>query len=131
MISISSIFRYCYYSYDRYHHITSATTTVTAINLTVAMTSTTTVTITTNSLRVPRAYGDQGIHPCPNHNSVRVPRAYGDQSIHAQPRFPFAFQEHTVNRASMPKPIPLVFQAPSIPLKDFSLMSAFLHTETG
>ena len=43
-------------------------------------------------------------HPCPNHNSVRVPRAYGDQSIHAQTIIPFVSQEHTVTRASMPKP---------------------------
>ena len=43
-------------------------------------------------------------HPCPNHNSVRVPRAYAHQSIHAQTVFPFVFQEHTLTRASMPKP---------------------------
>ena len=43
-------------------------------------------------------------NPCPNHNSVRVPRAYGNQSIHAQTIIPLGFQEHTVTRASMPKP---------------------------
>ena len=43
-------------------------------------------------------------NPCPNHNNVRVPSAYGDQSIHAQTIIPFVFQEHTVTRASMPKP---------------------------
>ena len=41
---------------------------------------------------------------CPNHNHIRVPRAYADQSIHAQTMITFVFQEHTVTRASMPKP---------------------------
>ena len=35
------------------------------------------------------------------HNSVRVPRACGDQSIHARTIIPFVFQEHTVTRASL------------------------------
>ena len=43
-------------------------------------------------------------HPCANHNSIRVPRAYAHQSIHAQTTIPFVFQEHTLTRASMPKP---------------------------
>ena len=43
-------------------------------------------------------------HPCPNHTSVRVGRAYDDQSIRAQTIIPFVFREHTVSRASMPKP---------------------------
>ena len=43
-------------------------------------------------------------HPCPNHNNVRVSRAYGYQSIHARTIITFVFQEHTVTRASMPKP---------------------------
>ena len=43
-------------------------------------------------------------HPCPNHNSFHVPRAYADQSLAAQTIIPFVFQEHTVTRASMPKP---------------------------
>ena len=43
-------------------------------------------------------------HPCPNHNSVCVPRAYAHQSIHAETVFPFVLQEHTLTRASMPKP---------------------------
>ena len=42
-------------------------------------------------------------HPCQNHNPVRVPRAYGYQGIHAKIILPFVFQEHTVTRASMPK----------------------------
>ena len=83
-----------------------------------------------NLVRVPRAYDDQSIHayddesihaqtiisfvfpeptttiehPCPNHNLVRVPRAYDDQSIHAQTIISCVFQEHTLTRASMPKP---------------------------
>ena len=40
-------------------------------------------------------------------NSVRVPRAYGHQSIYGQTRIPFLFQEHTLTRASMPKPYSL------------------------
>ena len=43
-------------------------------------------------------------HPCPNHNLIRVPRAYDDQSIHAQTIISFVFPEHTMTRASMPKP---------------------------
>ena len=43
-------------------------------------------------------------HPCPNHNNVRASREYGDQSIHAQTIITFVFQEHTLTRASMPKP---------------------------
>ena len=43
-------------------------------------------------------------HPCPNRNNVRVSRAYGYQSIHAETIITFVFQEHTVTRASMPKP---------------------------
>ena len=42
-------------------------------------------------------------HPCPNYNNVRVPGAYGYQSIHTQ-TIPFVFKEHTVTRASMPRP---------------------------
>ena len=34
-----------------------------------------------------------------------VPRAYGHQGILAETIIPFVFQEHTVTRASMPKPI--------------------------
>ena len=39
-----------------------------------------------------------------NHNLVRVPRAYDDQSILAQTIISFVFPEHTMTRASMPKP---------------------------
>ena len=41
-------------------------------------------------------------HPCPNHNNVRVRGAYAHPSIHAQTIIKFAFQEHTLTRASMP-----------------------------
>ena len=54
------------------------------------------------SLKRPAAHVPRR-RPCPNHNSVRVPRACGDQSIHAQIIIPIVFQEHTVTRASMPK----------------------------
>ena len=37
-------------------------------------------------------------------NSARVPIAHANQSIHAQTIIPFVFQEHTLTRASMPKP---------------------------
>ena len=43
-------------------------------------------------------------HPCPNHNNVPVSRAYNYQSIHAQTIITFVFREHTITRASMPKP---------------------------
>ena len=43
-------------------------------------------------------------NPCPKHNNVRVPSAIDHQSIHAQTIIPFAFHEHTVTRACMPKP---------------------------
>ena len=42
--------------------------------------------------------------PYEKHTRVRNPRAYSDQSTHAQTILPFVFQEHTVTRASMPKP---------------------------
>ena len=43
-------------------------------------------------------------HPCQNHNNVCVPRAYDDQSIHGKTIITFVFLEHTMTRASMPKP---------------------------
>ena len=39
-----------------------------------------------------------------SHNVVRLWRAYADQSIHAQTIIAFVFREHTITRASMPKP---------------------------
>ena len=36
--------------------------------------------------------------------AAHVPRAYANQSIHAQTIIPLMFQEHTLTRASMPKP---------------------------
>ena len=35
---------------------------------------------------------------------VAARRACDDQSIHAQTTIPFVFQEHTMTRASMPRP---------------------------
>ena len=43
-------------------------------------------------------------HPCPDHINVRLPRACGHQSIYARIIIPFVFQEHTVTRASTPRP---------------------------
>ena len=58
-----------------------------------------------NSIRVPRAYALQSIHAQTiYHNSIRVPKADAHQRIHAQTTIPFVFQEHTLTRASMPRP---------------------------
>ena len=46
-----------------------------------------------------------GGHPCPNDNNVRAPRTFADQSIHAQTIITFVFQEHSITRAAMPKPL--------------------------